>query len=254
MMQVTLTMKPRAKPFLPIEAEMIIPMNFIGNRELFVWEGNKKRRLEEVFTVRKEGNVNSPENIVVILRGDTSRVKRVGEYMSSGTIIIEGDIGMHCGNFMRGGNIVIHGNADGWLGREMRAGSILCHGNAGDYCGSGYRGEKRGMRGGKIEVMGNAGDYLGEYLTGGEIHVHGNAGMFAGAEMRGGMLIIDGDVRIPAANMSKGTCIVGGTVIDMLPTFERIGEKEGMVVYHGDIANKGKGELMVKKVISTALE
>ena len=136
MMQVTLTMKPRAKPFLPIEAEMIIPMNFIGNRELFVWEGNKKRRLDEVFTVRKEGNVNSPENIVVILRGDTSRVKRVGEYMSSGTITIEGDIGMHCGNFMRGGNIVIHGNADGWLGREMRAGSIVCHGNAGDYCGS----------------------------------------------------------------------------------------------------------------------
>ena len=147
MMQVTLTMKPRAKPFLPIEAEMIIPMNFIGSRELFVWEGNKKRRLEEVFTVRKEGNVNSPENIIVILRGDTSRIKRVGEYMSSGTITIEGDIGMHCGNFMRGGNIVIHGNADGWLGREMRGGSILCHGNAGDYCGSGYRGEKRGMRG-----------------------------------------------------------------------------------------------------------
>lgn len=246
MMQVTLTIKPRAKPFLPIEAEMIIPMNFIGSRELFVWEGNKKRRLEDIFTVRKEGNVNSPENIVVILRGDTSRVKRVGEYMSSGTIIIEGDIGMHCGNFMRGGNIIIHGNADGWLGREMRAGSILCHGNAGDYCGSGYRGEKRGMRGGKIEVMGNAGDYLGEYLTGGEIHVHGNAGMFAGAEMRGGMLVIDGDARIPAANMSKGACIVGGMVHDMLPTFERTGEKDGMVIYHGDVANRGKGELMVK--------
>jgi len=249
MMQVTLTMKPRAKPFLPIEAEMIIPMNFIGSRELFVWEGNMKRRLEEVFTVRKEGNVNSPENIVVILRGDTSRVKRVGEYMSSGTITIEGDIGMHCGNFMRGGNIVIHGNADGWLGREMRAGSILCHGNAGDYCGSGYRGEKRGMRGGKIEVMGDTGDYFGEYLTGGEIHVHGNAGMFAGAEMRGGTLIIDGDVRIPAANMSKGTCIVRGVVHEMLPTFEKIGEKDGMVVFHGDVANKGKGELLVKVVV-----
>ena len=246
MMQVTLTMKPRAKPFLPIEAEMIIPMNFIGSRELFVWEGNKKRRLEEVFTVRKEGNVNSPENIVVILRGDTSRIKRVGEYMSSGTITIEGDIGMHCGNFMRGGSIIIHGNADGWLGREMRGGSILCHGNAGDYCGSGYRGEKRGMRGGKIEVMGDAGDYLGEYLTGGEIHVHGNAGMFAGAEMRGGILRIDGDARTPAANMSKGTCIISGTVHEMLPTFEKTGEKGGMAMYRGDVANKGKGELMIR--------
>ncbi|NLW76700.1 MAG: formylmethanofuran dehydrogenase subunit C [Methanomicrobiales archaeon] len=246
MMQVTLTMKSRAKPFIPIEAEMIIPMNFIGNRELFVWEGNKKRRLEDIFTVRKEGNVNSPENIVVVLRGDTSRVKRVGEYMSSGTITIEGDIGMHCGNFMRGGNIAIHGNADGWLGREMRAGSIVCHGNAGDYCGSGYRGEKRGMRGGKIEVFGNAGDYLGEYLTGGEIHVHGNAGMFAGAEMRGGSLIIDGEVWIPGANMAKGTLVIRGKVYDMLPSFEKIEEKEGMMVYHGDVANKGKGEMIIK--------
>ena len=246
MMQVTLTMKPRAKPFLPIEAEMINPMNFIGSHDLFVWEGNKKRRLDEIFTVRKEGNVNSPENIVVMLRGDTSRVKRVGEYMSSGTIIIEGDIGMHCGNFMRGGVIEIHGNADGWLGREMRAGSITCQGNVGDYCGSGYRGEKRGMRGGKIEVRGDAGDYLGEYLTGGEIHVHGNAGMFAGAEMRGGSLTIDGEVWIPGANMSKGICIINGEVHEMLPTFERIGEKDGMIVFHGDVANKGKGELLVK--------
>lgn len=246
MMQVTLTMKPRAKPFLPIEAEMITPMNFIGNRELFVWEGNKKRKIEDVFTVRKEGNVNTPEMIVLILRGDTSRVKRVGEYMSSGTIIVEGDIGMHCGNFMRGGYIEIHGNADAWLGREMRNGSICCIGNAGDYCGSGYRGEKRGMRGGKIEIKGNAGNYLAEYLTGGEIHVHGNAGMFAGAEMRGGLLVIDGDVHVPAANMSMGTCIIGGTAHEMLPSFEKIREEAGMIIYKGDIANKGRGELKIR--------
>ena len=69
-----------------------------------------------------------------------------------------------------------------------------------------------------------------------------------GAEMRGGTLIIDGDVRIPAANMSKGTCIVRGVVHEMLPTFEKIGEKDGMVVFHGDVANKGKGELLVKGV------
>lgn len=248
MMQVTLTMKPRIKPFLPIEAEMIVPMNFIGSRDIFLYEGNKKRRLEDLFTIRKDGNVNSPEKILVMMKGDTSRVKRVGEYMSSGTIIIEGDIGMHCGNFMRDGYIEILGNAGGWLGREMRGGSILCNGNAGDYCGSGYRGEKRGMRGGKIEVMQNVGDYCGEYLTGGEIHIHGDAGMFAGAEMRGGTLCIDGDARIPAANMSKGTCIVGGTVHEILPSFEYAGEENGMRVYHGDVANKGKGELKVKNI------
>ncbi|MFH0968162.1 MAG: formylmethanofuran dehydrogenase subunit C [Methanobacteriota archaeon] len=247
MMRVTLTTKPRAKPFLPVEAEVIVPENFIGTHDLFVYEGNKKRRLEDLFSIRKDGNVNSPEKVLVSLRGDTSRVKRVGEYMSSGRIIIEGDIGMHCGNFMRGGDIEIQGNADGWLGREMRGGSILCHGNAGNYCAAGYRGEKRGMRGGFIEVLGNAGDYLAENLTGGEVHVHGNTGMFPGVEMRGGLLTIDGDAWMPGANMTKGTCIVRGRVHDMLPTFERIGEEDGMVVYHGDVAGRGKGELKLQK-------
>lgn len=247
-MRVTLTIKARVKPFLPVEAEGIVPENFIGNRDLFVYEGNKKRRLEDLFSIRKDGNVNSPEMVTVMLRGDTSRIKRVGEYMSSGTIIIEGDIGMHCGNFMRGGQIEIMGNADGWLGREMRGGSILCHGDAGNYCASGYRGEKRGMRGGTVEVMGNAGDYLAENLTGGEVHVHGNTGIFPGAEMRGGVLTIDGDARMPGANMIKGTCIVKGKVIDMLPTFSFEREEGGMRVYHGDVAGRGKGELIVRGV------
>ena len=116
MMRVTLTTKPRTKPLLPVEAECIVPENFIGSHDLFVYKGNKKIRLEELFSIRKDGNVNSPEKVLVILRGDTSRVKRVGEYMSSGKITIEGDIGMHCGNFMRGGEIEIMGNADGWPG------------------------------------------------------------------------------------------------------------------------------------------
>ena len=245
MMRVTLTVKPREKPFLPVEAECIVPENFIGSRELFMYEGNKKRRLEDLFTIRKDGNVNSPENVTVILRGDTGRIKRVGEYMSSGTIMIEGDIGMHCGNFMRGGQIEIKGNADGWLGREMRGGTILCHGNVANYCAAGYRGEKRGMRGGSIEVMGNAGDYLAENLTGGEVHIHGNAGMFAGAEMRGGLLIIDGDAQMPGANMTKGTCIVRGKVHNMLPTFSYEREEGEMRVYQGDVAGRGKGELII---------
>lgn len=245
-MQVTLTMRPRDKPHLPIEAEVIIPENFIGTKDLFVFEGNKKRRLEEIFTVRKEGNVNSPEKIVVTIRGDTGRVKRVGEYMSSGSILIEGNIGMHCGNFMRGGLIEIKGDADGWLGREMRGGKILCHGQAGDYCGAGYRGAKRGMRGGNIEVRGDAGDFLGEHLTDGEIHVLGNAGMFAGSEMRGGTLIIDGDACCVAANMLGGKCFVRGMVHEMIPTFNYTGEEDGMLSFKGDVANRGKGTLLVK--------
>jgi formylmethanofuran dehydrogenase subunit C len=245
MMHVTITMKPRSKPFLPIEAEQVIPENFIGSRRVMVYEGNKERNLADLCVIRKDGNVNTPENVTLVLRGDWSRVKRVGEYMSSGVINIEGDIGMHCGNFMRAGHIEIRGNADAWLGREMRGGTLVCQGNARDYCGSGYRGEKRGMRGGSIEVMGDVGEYCGECLTGGSIIVRGNAGCFSGVEMRGGTLTIYGDATLPAANMVAGKCVVKGEILEMVPTFELIGEENGMMVYRGDVANRGKGTLVM---------
>jgi len=251
-MRVILETKERKKPFLPIEAETIIPRNFLKGTELTVYEGNKERLLSDLFWIFVEGTAVSPDKVEVVLKGDTARFKRVGEYMDTGTIRIMGDIGMHCGNFMSGGVIEIGGNADAWLGREMLGGSILCRGNAGHYCASGYRGEKHGMRGGRVEVMGNAGDFCSEYLTGGEVHIHGSCGDMAGVEMKGGQLIIEGDATRPCGNMKDGTCMIFGTVHKMLPTFERIGtrvlpdRKVVMTVYKGDIANRGKGTMMVK--------
>jgi len=254
-MRVILEAKARKKPFLPIEAESIIPRNFLKGTDITVYEGNKERRLEDLFWIFVEGTAVTPEKIEVVLKGDTSRVKRIGEYMDAGKITIAGDVGMHCGNFMSGGEIEIFGNADAWLGREMRGGYILCHGNAAHYCASGYRGEKTGMRGGSIEVLGNAGDYCAEYLTGGEVHIHGSCGDMAGVEMKGGQFIIEGDATRPCGNMKDGTCMIFGTVHQMLPTFERTGIKElpdrkvTMTVYKGDIANRGKGVMMVKETV-----
>lgn len=250
-MRVILETRARPKPFLPIEAESIIPRNFLKGNNLTVYEGNKERALSEIFRIFVEGTAVSPDKVEVVLKGDTARIKRVGEYMDTGTIRIAGDIGMHCGNFMSGGLIEIGGNADAWLGREMRGGTILCHGNAGHYCASGYRGEKHGMKGGSVEVLGNAGDFCAEYLTGGEVHIHGSCGDMAGVEMKGGQFIIDGDATRPCGNMKDGTCMIFGTVHDMLPTFELTGTRlfpdrnVTMRVYKGDIANRGKGTLMV---------
>jgi formylmethanofuran dehydrogenase subunit C len=171
-MRVILTTKPRKNPNIPIEGEAIIPQNFLKKNDIRVYEGNKERRLEEIFYITNEGPAVSPDQVELVLSGETGMIKRVGEYMNAGRILIEGDIGMHCGNFMSAGEILIRGNADAWLGREMRGGMIRCEGNAGHYCGAGYRGEKRGMRGGTIEVMGNSGDYTAEYLSGGDVLIH----------------------------------------------------------------------------------
>lgn len=254
-MKVTLKTRPRENPLVPIEAETIVPMNFLRGNDIRVHEGNRERLLEELFFVTVEGPAVSPDQVEIVLSGDTGRIKRVGEYMNAGRIVVEGDIGMHCGNFMSAGEIVVRGNADAWLGREMRGGQILCEGNAGDYCGAGYRGEKRGVRGGRIEVMGSAGDFVAEYLSGGEVIVHGDCGDLPGVEMRGGTLVIGGSCTRPCGNMTGGTCMVFGEAREILPSFVREGTAEvefggkryRMAVYRGDIANRGKGTLMVRE-------
>lgn len=250
---VKLVTKPRKKPNLPVEAESIIPENFMEEsyRDLTVWEGNKERNLCDFFEIEITGNASSPGDIELVLSGDTRTIKRIGEYMAAGKISVEGDIGMHCGNFMTGGTIEIHGNADGWLGREMRGGKILCHGNAFHYCGSGYRGEKRGMRGGSLEVMGDAGDFCAEFLAGGEVIIHGNCGDMTGVDMRDGVLKIYGDCKRACGNMKDGKAYVFGKADGMHPTFRYVGEVEieGMKMQHfrGDVANRGKGSLFVKE-------
>lgn len=253
-MKIELAIKPREKPFIPIEAECITTQMFLSKdpSEITVWCGNREKKLQEVFDITIKGEAASPDDIEIVLSGDCSRVKRVGEYMKGGMITILGDIGMHCGNFMSGGVIEIMGDADSWLGREMRGGKIVCHGNAADYPGSGYRGEKKGMTGGIIEIFGNAGDFAAETMTGGEVVIHGNTGHAPGAEMHGGILTIYGKCCMPCANMDGGTCYVFGTARDILPTFEKKGEiaypetGQTLTEFKGDIAKrKGNGKLMV---------
>lgn len=251
-MKVFLEVKKQNNPYIPIEADEIIPKNFINmDKELFVWRGNRKVPLEEVFIKLIEGTASSAKEIEVVITGESGRIKRIGEYMDAGTICIEGDIGMHCGNFMSGGTIEIKGDADAWLGREMTGGTVICRGNAGDYCGSGYRGEKKGMRGGTIEVFGNAGDFTAEAQAGGTVTIHGNVGDLCGAEMTDGTLIIHGNASRVCGNMKGGTCTVFGTVTDMLPTFRFVSEQGNCIggisltEFTGDRANRGKGCLLV---------
>ncbi|MCU0631447.1 MAG: formylmethanofuran dehydrogenase subunit C [Methanolinea sp.] len=253
-MRVILKTRPREKPRIPIEAEEIIPQNFLRKNDMKVFEGNKERTLEDLFFVTIEGPAVSPDQVEVVLTGNTGMIKRVGEYMNAGRIIIEGDIGMHCGNFMSAGEIIIRGNADAWLGREMRGGRILCEGNASHYCAAGYRGEKRGMRGGIMEVKGNAGDFTAEYLSGGDVIIHGNCGDLPGVEMRGGTLVIGGECARPCGNMTGGTCMVFGKAQRVLPTFrsngsqdmDYAGKRYRMNLFRGDVANRGKGTLMIR--------
>ncbi|AEF95877.1 formylmethanofuran dehydrogenase subunit C [Methanotorris igneus] len=226
-MQVILT--PKETPDIPIEADVITPDNFANKSKeeiesLMVWQGPNTYPLSEFFDV--EVSSDDSEDVTIIIEGDVKRVKYIGYKMTSGKIIINGNVGIQLGSEMKGGEIVVNGNAGNWVGREMKGGLIKINGNAGDYVGSAYRGSWYGMKGGKIIVEGNAGNNVGGGLSGGEIIIKGNVGQFCGIRQSGGFIYIGGNAeRAVGVEMSKGDIVVCGRIRFFAPGFEFANEE-----------------------------
>ncbi|MBN2013660.1 MAG: formylmethanofuran dehydrogenase subunit C [Candidatus Altiarchaeota archaeon] len=251
-------LKPKAIPGIGMEAENISPDMFAEKslkeiRALDVFVGNKKKKLGEYFTVGGEAS-EKPEDLRIVIRGDASKVKRIGERMSAGEVIIEGDAGMHLGSRMSGGEIRVSGSVGSWAGMEMSGGRITIEGDAGNFFGAAYRGRGCGMTEGEIEIKGNAGHNLGGNMGAGRITVGGDSGEFAGVGMKGGVLIISGNAGLRVgAGMIDGIIIVEGGIKEMLPSFKERGRVDGVkglsgafIGYEGDLAECGRGRLYVR--------
>ena len=219
-MELILTLKEEI--MVPVEMDKIIPEKVqdlsaeeIKNIELP--QGRTKVKVGELFDVE----VKESETPKVVIKNSTMKLKRIGEKMSSGEIVVEGDAGMYVGVEMKGGKIVVNGNADSWAGQNMKGGELIIKGDAKDYVGSAYRGDWRGMSGGTIIVEGNVGNEIGEYMKGGLIHIKGNAGLMPGIHQSGGIIIIDGDVEARAGGeMIKGAVVINGKLKETLPSFK----------------------------------
>jgi formylmethanofuran dehydrogenase subunit C len=268
-----ITLKPKVEFKVPVEAECISP-DMLGGKSseevaaMAVLWGNKQKSLGDLFEVEVDGK--KADQIVV--DGDVGAVKHIGAGMTHGKITINGNAGMHLGREMEGGEITVAGDAGDWAGAEMRGGLIHVKGSTGDLAGSAYRGSTIGMKDGVIVVDGNAGNEIGELMKGGNIAVGGDIGEFAGALMSGGLIACFGKVgQRPGAGMTNGT-ILTLNAPRLLPTFKftRVynpkllkprleGLKKGGFPikkvhieglydrYEGDLANDGKGRVIVWK-------
>ena len=179
--------------------------------------------------------------------------------MSTGEIIIDGDVGMHMGEEMGGGVITVTGNAGSWVGSMMKKGTIEVKGNAGDYVGAAYRGSTRGMSGGIIIIHGNAGNEVGCFMRRGLIKIYCSVGQFVGIHMRKGTIFVQGNSEGRAgAEMIGGKIVVCGWVPSIVPTFTidsirpRVKINEEAVtgpfyMFVGDLAEDGDGRLYVSQ-------
>ncbi|MCA9104202.1 MAG: formylmethanofuran dehydrogenase subunit C [Planctomycetales bacterium] len=213
----------QARPWsrIPIEAAGLLPERFVDAsldtlRAHRIFVGNRTVALSELFEI--EGNTADSH---WVFAGDLSSVQHLGEGMTSGTIIVHGDIGRHVGGSMRGGRMEIKGSAGDFAGAELRGGTLLIRGDAGHHTGGAYRGSPRGMTGGQLIVAGSAGNEVGRRMRRGLIAVGGNVGDLAGASMRAGTLVTGGSWGARAgAGMIRGTLLAWQPPREpLLPTF-----------------------------------
>ncbi|MDD1722993.1 MAG: formylmethanofuran dehydrogenase subunit C [Methanothrix sp.] len=197
-----------------IEAEVIKPESLAGKSKeeiegLLLWQGSERLPLSRFFDVELKGSPSSsPEETHILMQGDFSRVKRIGEGMKAGSMEIDGPAGMHLGAEMAGGSILVKGDAGSWSGREMKGGW-------------------RGMTGGQIVIEGNARSQLGGGLVGGQITVGGDVENFCGIRQSGGLILVKGSaVRGVGAEMNGGTIAVCQHILQPSPGFMEMAREE----------------------------
>lgn len=207
------------------EGYSISPDTFAGKTpsqiaELAGHEGKVKVKLGDYFDISGSSGKTAAETDILIA-GDCSRVKYIGNKMTAGTVTVNGNADMYVGGWMKGGKIHVKGNVHSFCGIAMEGGEILVDGNAENYVGCAYRGDWRGMRGGTIRIKGNAGNDIGTFMLGGTIIIENNAFIHVSTHAEGGTVIIKGNVdgRV-GGQMVKGDIFVLGNIKYMLPGFQ----------------------------------
>jgi formylmethanofuran dehydrogenase subunit C len=204
------------------------------------------------------------------IQGACDRLDYVGREMTSGELLIEGDVGIQAGRLMAGGRLTVLGNAGPWAGSGMKAGVFVIRGAAGDRLGAPLAGEITGMRGGIVIVRGSVGERVGDRMRRGTIIIEGDAGPYAGSRMIAGTLVVHRSAGpLPGFLLKRGTIVLGRSSTTVSPTFIDCGQYElvamrllaGMVEPYskaaagllrrpltrlaGDMAVLGKGEILV---------
>lgn len=225
--------------------------------------GNRKLRADEAF------DISGDESSNLVIKTSSSKLDYIGRNMKSGRITIHGDAGDYLGFEMSGGEINVQGNADAFAASGMSGGLIHITGNAGDFLGGAIAGNKHGMKGGTVIVSGNAGDRVGDQMRRGLLLIEGDVGSYCASRMLAGTIGVLGNLgEYTGYGMRRGTLLVmqkpalHATIMDCgvhtLPflslMFKSFGKFPGKFAkinknrvhrYAGDIANDGKGEILV---------
>lgn len=221
-------------------------------------------RLSDIFTV------SGATGCTVTISGSSDRIDGIGAGLTTGTLIVEGDVGANAGANMRAGLLEIRGSTGPYLATGMKGGVIHVTGNAGDYIGGVAAGHRFGMTGGNVIVDGSIGARAGDKMRRGLILVRGKTGDACGSRMIGGTIVAEGGFGTNAGQLMRRGTLIGPSVERISSTFADCGLHELVILavmsrawtrelgplapkplprtvrrFAGDLAAIGKGELLL---------
>ncbi|MEQ1635938.1 MAG: formylmethanofuran dehydrogenase subunit C [Methylococcales bacterium] len=228
--------------------------------------GKRKPRVDELFAITGDDAQN------IVIKNSCDKLDFIGKELDGGTISVEGDAGAYLGLGMKAGELKVTGNVGLYAACEMKKGYLEISGNVGDFLGGALPGNKMGMKGGTILIKGNAGERVGDHLRRGTILIEGNAGDYCGSRMTAGTIAVMGQTgRYLGYAMRRGTLLLwqkpvlsasfndcGAHTLGFLPllfaSFKKFNSKfadTGLAFnrvqrYAGDMAETGRGEILVK--------
>ena len=197
----TLTLSLRSEPPARILAPGLVPerlrgLNASAIAALDLRCGGETVAVGDLFEVSGAG----AEGEELVIDGDLRGFDWVGARMSSGEVIVRGDVGS-------------------WAGAEMSGGVLRIVGDAGARLGAAYPGTRVGMTGGEIVVTGDAGEEAGAGMRRGLVAVGGRTGNGAGLRMLAGTVIALGGIGDEAGLGNRRGSLASGRPVAPLPSY-----------------------------------
>jgi formylmethanofuran dehydrogenase subunit C len=251
-----------------VDMSPLIPDNLAGKSiaeisAIGLVAGNRRLRSDSIF------DISGDDASDITIHNSCAKLDYIGSYMHSGRITVHGDAGSYLGLQMLNSKIVVHGNADAYAASGMVSGFMQIHGNVGDFLAAAIVGDRKGMKGGTVIVTGNAGDRVGDQMRRGLLLIEGNVGNYCASRMLAGTIGVAGQVgEYIGYGMRRGTLLLcqqpalHATIQDcgahtlpflslMFKSFAHLPSRFAQINknrvqrYAGDVANDGKGEILV---------
>jgi formylmethanofuran dehydrogenase subunit C len=133
-----LTFTLKSKPAFKLDCSRLTPNHLAGLslaqiKNLSLTYSKNSAKVSDFFEV----SGSDIENI--IFKNPSKQLDFIGQKMSHGSIVCQGDVGDRVGDQMRRGLILIDGNAGDYSASRMVAGTIGVYGNVGKYAGFGMK-------------------------------------------------------------------------------------------------------------------